>query len=478
MQTGNAEAHYHLSVHNLTQRVQAYSQRHGLLKAGNRVAVAVSGGADSVALLRLLLELRNELGLVLSAVHFNHKLRGADADRDETFVAELAQNFDLEFYGESGDVARHAAAKNTGIEAAARAMRYEFFRRLLSEGKLDRVATAHTLDDQAETVLLRIGRGAGTRGLAGIYPQLSVPGSQFSEAGIIRPLLGIRRKELEKYLGEIGQSWREDKSNRDLRFARNRVRHGVLPRLERALNPSVRESLAEAAEIARAEEDYWQAEVGKILPDIWDTTQRSLQVTRLSKLPLAVQRRVTRAAAETLGLHLEFAHVEEILEVAFGGEKSANLSTGWKAVRTKKGLDFQPKESSNQASPDYVYELPVPGRIAVPEAGVWFEATLVRSSEKAEYNRGNSLDPVMLSGKLQIRNWRAGDRFSPVHSKSPKKVKELLQRRHVTGKERQLWPVVVSGDQVVWLRGFTVPTRLQPAENATEALVIQELPLE
>ena len=199
----------------------------------------MSGGADSVALLRLLLELRKELGLVLSVVHFNHKLRGADADADENFVAELAKNFHLEFYCESGDVAGLASAKGAGIEAAARDMRYRFFRKLLSDGTLDRVATAHTLDDQAETVLLRIARGAGTRGLAGIYPQLSVPGSQFSEASIIRPLLGVRRKALESYLHEIGQGWREDKSNRDLRFARNRVRHGVLPRLERALNPSV-----------------------------------------------------------------------------------------------------------------------------------------------------------------------------------------------------------------------------------------------
>jgi len=455
------------------QRVQAYSQRYGLLKAGNRVGVAVSGGADSVALLRLLLELRKELGLVLSVVHFNHKLRGAEADQDESFVAELAQNFCLEFFGESGDVAGEAAAQKSGIEAAGRAMRYQFFRRLLSEGRLDRVATAHTLDDQAETVLLRIARGAGTRGLAGIYPQLSVPGSRFSDAGIVRPLLAIRRHELEKYLRETGQSWREDKSNRDLRFARNRVRHGVLPRLERALNPSVRESLAEAAEIARAEEQYWQAEVERILPEIWNA--ESLGIPKLTRLSLAMQRRVVRAAAETLGLHLEFAHVEEILGVARGEEKSANLPAGWIAERDKKGLCFGTGVS--QASQDYIYDLPVPGRIAVPEAGVWFETTLARNRAKAEYNRGNSLDPAKLPGTLQVRNWRAGDRFLPVHSKSPKKVKELLQERHVTGEERRLWPVVVSGDQIVWLRGFTVTPVFQASDHAAEAIVIQEFPL-
>ena len=151
---------------------------------------------------------------------------------------------------------------------------------------MNRIATGHTLDDQAETVLLRIVRGAGTRGLAGIYPQLSysppeviktqlsVPGSQFS---VIRPLLATRRKLLEAYLRELGQDWREDSSNRDLRHARNRVRHGILPRLERTLNPAVRETLAETADVARAEEDYWQTEVARVLPGVWQAERRILK---------------------------------------------------------------------------------------------------------------------------------------------------------------------------------------------------------
>ena len=431
-----------------------------------------------MALLRLLLGLQKEMGLVLSVVHFNHKLRGADSEADEDFVAKLTRTLDLEFHCESGDVAALKAWQGDGIEAAARTMRYQFFRKLLNSGTLDRAATAHTLDDQAETVLLRISRGAGTRGLAGIYPQLSVPGSRSSEAAaIVRPLLCIQRKELESYLREIGQNWREDKSNRDLRFARNRVRHGVLPRLERALNPSIRESLAEAAEIARAEEDYWQGEVGGLLPEIWDGAQSKLKVAELERLALAMQRRIVRAAAETLELHLEFAHVEEILAVVNGAEKSANLPAGCRVERKKNTVVFCPKKITDNAITDYAHSLPVPGQVCIPEAGVRFEATLVRTSEKAEYNRGNSLDPAKLSGNLQVRNWRAGDRFTAAHSKSPKKIKELLQKRHITGSERKLWPVVVSGDEVIWLRGFKVPAKWQPPEDAGEALVIQEFPL-
>src|SRR5438105_266555 len=237
---------YHEAVKKLAQSVLAYIRQEGLLKAGDRVGVAISGGTDSVALLRLLLELRAELGIVLSVVHFNHNLRGSESDSDEDFVKQLAERHELEFFCERGDVEAHARSMQLSTEAAARQLRYRYFQRLLGENRLDHVATGHTLDDQAETVLLRIIRGAGTRGLAGIYPQLRVGRSPFS---VIRPLLRTTRTELEAYLIEIGQEWREDSSNRDLRHARNRVRHEIMPRLEHSLNPAVRESLAEVAEI-------------------------------------------------------------------------------------------------------------------------------------------------------------------------------------------------------------------------------------
>src|SRR5437867_1591580 len=158
---------YHGAVETLAQRVTRYIRRHKLLNPGDRVGVAVSGGADSVALLRALLELRAELGIVLSVIHFNHRLREPQADLDEQFVDDLAYTHKLAFSRDEGDVRKHAAMHQLSIEAAARSLRYEYFKRLLAQG-LNRLATGHTLDDQAETVLLRIIRGAGTRGLAGI----------------------------------------------------------------------------------------------------------------------------------------------------------------------------------------------------------------------------------------------------------------------------------------------------------------------
>jgi tRNA(Ile)-lysidine synthase len=481
-------------VQTVEQAVLDYIRKHKLLQAGDRVGLAVSGGADSVALLRLLLELRWELGAVLAVVHFNHQLRGEESDADERFVADLAARHSLELHSASGDVATYAAEKHLSVETAAREMRYTYFRRLLAESRLQRIATAHTLDDQAETVLLRLVRGAGTRGLAGIYPHLPVFGSRFQEkcephsglrgqreASIIRPLLGIRRRDLEAHLKVTGQDWREDSSNRDLRHGRNRVRHGILPRLERHLNPAVREALAETAELARAEEDYWAQEVARILPQVSDGAGSAgppeagtmLRLAELMALPLAFERRVVRAAAESLGLRLAFRQVEEILAVGAGSVTSANLPDGWVVSRNQHGLRFERAESK-PAAPDYEYRLPLPGRILIPEAGMWLEAVRVPAGAAAGYNPDHLLDAAMVSDELRVRNWRAGDRFWPAHTKAPRKIKELLEQRHLRGAERKLWPVVVSQDEIVWVRGFPASERLRPRDDGQETLVIRE----
>jgi tRNA(Ile)-lysidine synthase len=428
-----------------------------------------------VALLRLLLDLRGELGTVLSVVHLNHKLRGADSDEDESFVAQLAQQHDVELFSEHAAVATYAAEHQLSTETAAREVRYHFFRRLLREQRLNHIATAHTLDDQAETVILRIARGAGTRGLAGIYPKLLI-GSQESGASsqrtIIRPLLSIRRKELETYLKSLEQPWREDGSNRDLRHSRNRVRHGILPRLARNLNPSIREALAETADIARAEEEYWQLQIASILGA---NPGSSLKRTILLDLPLALQRRVILGWAEANGLRLEFRHVDQILDVASTGPDSpdsACLPNGWIFTRSKQDL-FLRREVPPLLG-DYELLLAVPGVVEISALNLRLEALHASSSDKD--NDDGLLDPSLVGQQLCIRNWRAGDRFWPCHSKGPKKVKELLQDRHISGECRKLWPVAAVGAEIVWIRGFPVAANFR-AHDGQDSVIIRETAL-
>lgn len=460
----------------MIEKVLAYIREHGLLRAGERVAVAVSGGADSVALLRLLLELRSALGLVLAVAHFHHGIRGAEADADQKFVEELAREHALPLHAAAGDAPAHAAAEGLSLETAARELRYAWFRALLRAGEATRVATGHTLDDQAETVIMRTLRGAGTRGLAGVFPLQRVEGA--GGLAIVRPLLSVRRREIEEYLRGLGQEWREDSSNRDLRHLRNRVRHELLPRLERDYNPSLARVLGESAEVARAEEEYWRGEVERLLPSVFH--EGMLDARALARHPLALERRLLRAAGESLGVSLHFEHVQGLLRLATpapGPARSCELPGGWTATRVRGEVRFQRGRAQPRPVPqDYEYRLPVPGEIRVAEIGSVIRVSLLPLPSAAKgYNRAGLWDPGALAAELVVRNWRAGDRFWPAHSKSPKKVKTLLQERRVRPAERAGWPVVVSGESIVWVRGFPPGQACRADAGARQAVVIEEV---
>jgi tRNA(Ile)-lysidine synthase len=469
-------------VQELHQAVVEYVRAQALMRAGDRVCAAVSGGADSIALLRLLLELRGELGIVLSVAHLNHNLRGADSDADAAFVAALAAEHGLEFHLASEDVRRHAEQHSLSLEAAGRRVRERFFSRLLREGVATRVATAHTSDDQAETVLLRLLRGAGTRGLAGILPsreELVAPGAlarrstRSVDPFIIRPLLATRRAELRDYLRNIGQTWREDASNTDLTFARNRVRAELLPLLERDYSPSLVDALAATAEIARAEEEFWDAELARLLPSLLTPAGR-LRLPELARQPLAVQRRLVRLAAGTL----DFDRVEQVLDFAHRrgrAERSLPLPGGRLARFAAAELWFETSADADIApSAGYLYRLPVPGEVCVRELNRRITASLLPVQAAAQgYNPQQFLDPSLLASELSVRNWRAGDRFWPLHGKAPRKLKELLPR--VPARERSAWPVVVSGDEIVWVRGLAV-AHDRSAKRTRQVVVIEETP--
>ena len=466
-------------VQDLHKRVLAYLRSRELMRAGDRVCVAVSGGADSVALLRLLLDLRAELGIVLSVAHVNHNLRGADADADAAFVAALSAEHRLELHAASEDVRAYAQQHSMSLEAAGRKLRYRCFSRLLREGIATRVATAHTADDQAETVLLRLLRGSGPRGLRGILPSRHTRveagdppalSSRGVEGRILRPLLSTRRADLRSYLRDIGQLWREDASNSDLAFARNRVRAELLPLLERDYNSSLVHVLASTAEIARAEEEFWDAELARLAPEVLTPTGR-LRVRELLRQPLAVQRRLIRLAGGPVG----FDPVEQVLDFARRGgraERTLALPSGLAARFAAAELWFEAASGAPNQPEGYEYRLPVPGHVVIRELQCRITASVQSAQTVAQgYNPQQFLDPASLAPELCIRNWRAGDRFRPLHSKAPRKLKELLQK--VPASQRQVWPVAVSGDEIVWVRGLAVAYG-HSARHADKFVVIQE----
>ncbi|MBV8632102.1 MAG: tRNA lysidine(34) synthetase TilS [Silvibacterium sp.] len=329
-----------------------------LLRPGMRIAVAVSGGADSVALLRRLMDVASEIGLVLSIVHVHHGIRGAEADSDAEFVASLAAVHGLMFRRHDVDTPATAQENRETLEEAARNLRYAWFHDLLEQREADAVATAHTLDDQAETVLHKLLRGAWTEGLGGIHPVI-----QCARGAILRPFLGARRSAIEAWLRQIGQVWRDDTTNTDTAFTRNRIRHELLTMLV-GYNPQIHSQLANMATLARDEEYYWQDELARILPGLLlpgkpvrgggratsthpDEATLAVEIERLPQSP-AVRRRILRAAARQLGIALNFDQTERLMAMlAPGGSRRQQLTAELHAERSPRELRLLKKSRPN-----------------------------------------------------------------------------------------------------------------------------------
>lgn len=438
-----------------------------LLKPGMRLAVGLSGGADSVALLCVLAGRSRELGLVLHAAHLHHGLRGAEADADLEFCRDLATKLGLPFHESRVDTAAEARRTpksspgdsndipSDSIEGTARRLRYAWFRQLISSGTVDAVATAHTLDDQAETVLAKFLRGAWTEGFSGIHPKL--------ETNIIRPFLHTTRSEIEAWLHARNQSWREDSTNRHLTFTRNRIRHELLPQLQ-TWNPQLREHLAQMAELARDEEAWWRAEIDRLAPQIIvrgrpvrgggrATTGAdgvALDLARLIAEPVAVQRRLLRYAAGQLDAAPDFAATEALRTLALSGKggQKLELAQGLHGERTHREIRLTCVPCAPAANPGQEpeqYECVIPGEVIAPLFGCRIRIDLVAPATPP--HPGD--EPL----KAVLRPWKPGDRVQLRHSSGPRKIKEVLERMRVTGADRSHWPVLDVAGRILWMRG-------------------------
>lgn len=453
----------------LPERVAAEIARHRMFRPGDRVGVAVSGGADSVALLHLLVELAPRWNLMLRVLHVDHGLRGETSREDARFVAELAARFGLGFELREADVRAMARAGGENLEQAARRVRLDFFHGLVARGTLDRVALGHTRTDQAETVLFRLLRGAGITGLAGIWP---VTGE-----GLVRPLLAVDRREVRRYLERRRIPWREDASNRDLALARNRIRLELLPQLERDWNPALVEALARLAAVAQQEERYWEAEIARLAAG--HLTRQGgavlLRCSRLRELPEAVARRLVRyAVGQAKGdtRRLEFDHVARILQLAAAREGRGEVAIPGLEVR--RSFDWL-RLAAPQPAAGYSFSVAVPGRYALPEAGgsILLEAV----DWEGGYNTGGEshLDWSVAAAGLELRNWRPGDRFQPAGRPQGETMKELFQRARIPSWERAGWPMLTSGGTIVWTRRFGVAEGFAARPGARRTLRVEEI---
>ena len=491
----------------LEQSVLTNIQTSRMLTAGNRVGVAVSGGADSVALLRLLDRLRDELGITLTVVHFNHDLRGAESQGDAAFVAELAGALKLELVAAREDVRAEATRQGWNLEDAGRRLRYAFFDRVLAQGYATHIAVAHTADDQAETLLAHLIRGTGPTGLGGIHP---VAGA------IVRPLLGTRREILREYLRANGQSWREDSSNRDVRRTRARIREQLLPLLERDFSGAIVSHLNELARFAREEGNFWDALVEdrfQVLAKVDEDgirvaveallTPLKLELPRnesltspkyngFGPLRMLTERLVRRLYEGVRGNRRELGanHVERVVELASGSNSGHQVELpGEIIVRRNFGeLIFsrraatQPCRNNGTAKEasayHYVVSLPLCGTatVSIPELGKCFRLKVIDwpVTESDTKRDANALDLDLLRSPLILRNWRPGDAYRPRGRRHERKLKSMFLAGRVPSAERMAWPVLESGGRVIWAQGMPAAEDFRARETTRTGVVIEE----
>lgn len=420
---------------------QAQTALAKMLEPGEPLLVGVSGGPDSVALLDTLVK----SGWRPHICHLNHQLRGADSDADAEFVRQLAARYDLPCTIESGKVA--------GDEESARRARHEFFARVAERAGIKKLALAHTADDQVETFLLRLLRGAGVPGLVGIWPE-----RQLGALRVIRPLLKVRRAEILEYLAAEKLAYREDASNADTRFTRNRIRHELLPWLEREYNPAIRDALLHTAEILRDEDFYLLHHVAERF--YMAVCQKdAVNVKALANCPIAIQRRVLRfwlGGDSEPGPGFTFEQIEAIRRAAQNDSPSAEIELpgGLVVYREYEWLQKAQRKDLDPIHGRWVVSLA--GETVIGELGVKFVVG----------EEGERLDADALGDNLFIRTWEAGDRFQPLGMSETKKLQDFFVDEKVPRRRRSRVPLLCTTDgRIAWVVGHRIAEPFKVTER-------------
>ncbi len=442
----------------------------GLLSPGARIALAASGGPDSTALLLVMLELARSLGISIDCiVHVNHQLRGAASDADASRVGELAARHGLECVVRQADVAAYAREHRCSVETAGHRLRHRVFAELRAERGLDAVATGHTLDDQAETVLLRLIRGAATRGLRGMSPRRS---------GLVRPLLGTTRAAVEAYLASRGVAACDDASNRDLTIPRNRIRHELLPWLIEHYSPRIRESLARTAAHLAADDDYFLARVEVLTAEFRAAGDAvTFRDDLLEGVPLPVRRRAVQSLLRRIGV-AETARRVELLDAALATGRPGPVTIGAISVSNDQGRIEVRRVSGRNGLPPCGIEAGIGHTELLPGQDVEFGPWRVAASDAAGVQPSLTSDATTIDADqvmlpLRVRQRVPGDRLRPLGAPGRRKVQDILVDRKVPRASRDTTPIVVDAQgRIVWVAGHVVAHEMRVTATTTRMLLL------
>lgn len=456
----------------MINKVKETILKENLVQIGDKVIVGISGGPDSVCLLHMLYSLREEYQLTIYGAHLNHNFRGIESQLDAHYVSQLCEDLNIVCFIKSVDVAKYASTNGFSFEEAGRIARYSFFEEVSEKVGATKVAVAHNLNDQAETILMRFLRGTGMEGLTAIH---------FNRGKIIRPLLNIPRKEIEEYCFLHKLSPRTDKTNLEPIYHRNKVRLELIPYLMENYNPNIIDTLSRTAEILKKDNLYIEEKAREAYRKIKisETRERiELSVVGIDQLHEALRARILRIASEELvGKKdvLEYKHIVSILDLIEKRQtsKKRTLPMGIVVKISYEKLIFSFEDMEQDK--DYIYELQVNFSQLINEANQKITINLFDKNEMQVISRDKftkCFDFDKVNNRLNVRNRREGDRFWPLGLTGTKKLKDFFIDLKVDREERDLVPLLCDGDEIMWVVGYRMSENYKVTNDTARVLVV------
>jgi tRNA(Ile)-lysidine synthase len=453
---------------NIVGKVGGTIEKYGLIEKGDRVLVGFSGGTDSVAMLHILHQLQKKLEFSMAAVYINHNIRPRAAKKEARFCEDFCREYSIPFSCEEIDIPKLTKDEKAGIEETARIHRYRTLERLAAEQDFSRIAVGHHRDDRAETILFNLLRGSGRMGLAGIPPR---------RGKVIRPLYDLRRLEIADYLEDNSLKFMIDRSNRSRKFVRNRIRHRIIPLMQKEITGAAVDNIVRYSEILADEEKYLSEMTSDLIKKLVTTTPGGkirLDLNKKFQYDEWLKRRLVFGILANAGfIDIEFAEVDKIVKLIDDGRQTRlSLREGYLAeVAGDSMYLYRPGPAIDK------YEVTVPGRCRLDHPQVWIDFEYVDNKEVKEISTSDSriafIDAEELQGTLYLSRLMRGARFHPYGRPGSKKAGDFLTDRKYPRPLRDELPVLYDQKGIVWLAGLEIDHRVQIHDETRKIIKIE-----
>jgi tRNA(Ile)-lysidine synthase len=458
----------------LIEKVKKFITNNQLIEPGELVLLAFSGGVDSTALLHILLSFKEEINFKLALAHFNHMIRGEEADKDENFVRDVAEKEGLKLEIGRYDVPMLAKKQSLSLEDAARKARYEFLFRTAQKLNAQKIAIAHNRGDKAETFLINLLRGSGAKGLSGMKPV---------QHKIIRPLLECQRGEIEQFLKKRHIQYRIDSTNIDTKYIRNRIRHNLIPYLEKQFNQNIESILVHEADIIAEEDNYLQAEARKIFDKISEIDEKEshFKINSLIELHKALQRRILRLAIQHIKVDLKritWSHINDIIQIFIAPSNEAKITLPQGIIHKKCNKEIIIGTNLIKTKVEFSKNVTIPGSVNIKEIDESYIIKLeqIKAEKKLYIQKNNKkafLDAEKIEKQLLVRNRREGDIFFPLGSKGKKKLKAFFIDKKIPRQKRDMIPLFISRGEIAWVAGLAIGEHFKLSSSTRKVVIIE-----